>query len=79
MKQRPVTFKVGDQVLLKVSAWKGLIKFGKCRRLSPRFIGPFKVLQKIGKQAYKLELPAKPEGIHNTFHVCFEEGIGRRS
>ena len=70
-KRRPISFDVGDSVLLKVSSWKGLIRFGKRGKLSPRFIGPFKVLQRIGNQAYKLELPEELEGIHNTFHVCY--------
>nr|KAJ0187438.1 hypothetical protein LSAT_V11C900490520 [Lactuca sativa] len=64
-------FEVGDSVLLKVSPWKGLIRFGKRGKLSPRFIGPFKVVQKIENQAYKLELPEELEGIHNNFHVCY--------
>ena len=70
-KRRPMTFEVGDSVLLKFSPWKGLIRFGKRGKLSPRFIGPFKVLQRIGNQAYKLELPEELNGIHNTFHVCY--------
>ena len=70
-KRRHMTFEVGDSVLLKVSPWKGLIRFGKRGKLSPRFIGPFKVLQRIGNQAYKLELPEELNGIHNTFHVCY--------
>ena len=69
--RRPMTFEVGDLVLLKVSPWKGLIRFGKRGKLSPRFIGPFKVLQRVGNQAYKLELPEELNGIHNTFHVCY--------
>ena len=70
-KRRPMTFEVRDSVLLKVSPWKGLIRFGKRGKVSPRFIGPFKVLQRIGNQAYKLELPEELNGIHNTFHVCY--------
>ena len=70
-RRRPMTFEVRDSVLLKVSPWKGLIRFGKRGKLSPRFIGPFKVLQRIGNQAYKLELPEELNGIHNTFHVCY--------
>ncbi|CAH1427775.1 unnamed protein product [Lactuca virosa] len=70
-KRPPMTFEVGDSVVLKVSPWKGLIRFGKRGKLSPRFIGPFKVFQKIGNQAYKLELPEELDGIHNTFHVCY--------
>ena len=61
LKRRPITFEVGDQVLVKVSPWKGFIRFGKRGKLSPRFIGPFKVLQRIGNQAYKLELPPELE------------------
>ena len=55
--RRPMTIKVGDLVLLKVSPWKGLIRFGKRGNLSPRFIGPFQVFQKVGNQAYNLEFP----------------------
>ncbi|XP_024984045.1 uncharacterized protein LOC112519963 [Cynara cardunculus var. scolymus] len=57
--------------MLKVSPWKGVIRFGKCGKLSPRFFGPFKVLARVGQQAYKLELPLEMAGIHNTFHVCY--------
>ena len=70
-KRQPISFEVGDSVSLKVSSWKGLIRFGRRGKLSPRFIGPFKVLQRIGNQAYKLELPEELESIHNTFHVCY--------
>ena len=62
---------MGDQVLLKVSPWKGLIIFRKRGNLIPRLIGPFIVLQRTGNQEYKLELPAKLEGIHNMFNVCY--------
>nr|GFC59934.1 reverse transcriptase domain-containing protein [Tanacetum cinerariifolium] len=53
----------------KLSPWKGVIRFGKRGKLSPRFIGPFKVIEKIGPVAYKLELLDKLCGIHDTFHV----------
>ncbi|XP_024995271.1 uncharacterized protein LOC112528474 [Cynara cardunculus var. scolymus] len=70
-RSRPIEFQVGDRVMLKVSPWKGIIRFGKRGKLSPRFLGPFKVLARVGLQAYKLELPSEMSGIHNTFHVCY--------
>jgi hypothetical protein len=70
-KRRPIEFQVGDLVMLKVSPWKGVIRFGKRGKLSPRFIGPFKVLKRIKDVAYQLELPPELEGIHNTFHVSY--------
>ncbi|GKD55965.1 putative reverse transcriptase domain-containing protein [Tanacetum coccineum] len=53
----------------KVSPWKGVIRFGKCGKLSSQYIGPFKIIERIGPVAYKLEFPDKLHGIHNTFHV----------
>nr|GFB88748.1 putative reverse transcriptase domain-containing protein [Tanacetum cinerariifolium] len=58
-----------DKVMLKVSPWKGIIHFGKCGKLSPRYIRPFEIIERIGPVAYKLELLEKLRGIHNTFHV----------
>ncbi|GJW03558.1 putative reverse transcriptase domain-containing protein [Tanacetum coccineum] len=69
VRRKPMEFNVGDMVMLKVSPWKGVIRFGKRGKLSPRFVGPFKVIERIGPVAYKLELPEKLRGIHNTFHV----------
>ncbi|KAJ9567011.1 hypothetical protein OSB04_002977 [Centaurea solstitialis] len=68
-RRKPLEFQVGDRVLLKVSPWKGLIRFGKKGKLSPRFIGPFEILERIGPVAYRLELPPELSSIHNTFHV----------
>lgn len=70
-KRRPIEFLVGDKVMLKVSPWKGVIRFGKRGKLSPRLLGPFKVLERIGSQAYRLDLPPELPRIHNTFHVCY--------
>ncbi|GJS04689.1 putative reverse transcriptase domain-containing protein [Tanacetum coccineum] len=68
-RRKPLEFQVGDKVMLKVSPWKGVIRFGKRRKLNPRYIGPFKILAKVGTVAYRLELPEKLSRVHNTFHV----------
>ncbi|GKG46655.1 hypothetical protein Tco_0501501, partial [Tanacetum coccineum] len=57
VRRKPLEFQVGDRVMLKVSPWKGFIRFGKWGKLNPRYIGPFKVLAKVGSVAYRLELP----------------------
>ncbi|KAJ9551909.1 hypothetical protein OSB04_015954 [Centaurea solstitialis] len=68
-RRKDIEFQVGDQVMLKVSPWKGVIRFGKIGKLSPRYIGPFKITERIGAVAYKLDLPVELGGVHNTFHV----------
>ncbi|GJS95803.1 hypothetical protein Tco_0802771 [Tanacetum coccineum] len=62
-------FNVRDIVMLKVSPWKGVIRFDKRGKLNPRYVGPFKVLAKVGKVAYRLELPQKLSRVHHTYHV----------
>ncbi|GJW68452.1 putative reverse transcriptase domain-containing protein [Tanacetum coccineum] len=69
LKRKPMEFQVGDRVMLKVSPWKGVVRFGKRGKLNPRYVGPFKVLEKVGSIAYKLELPQELNRVHNTFHV----------
>ncbi|GKF82956.1 putative reverse transcriptase domain-containing protein, partial [Tanacetum coccineum] len=69
LKRKPMEFEVGDKVMLKVSPWKGVVHFGKRGKLNPRFVGPFKVIKRVGDVAYKLELPEELSRLHNTFHV----------
>ncbi|GJV18445.1 putative reverse transcriptase domain-containing protein [Tanacetum coccineum] len=69
VRRNPMEFDMGDMVIVKVSPWKGVIRFGKRGKLSPRYVGPFKIIERIGPVAYRLELPEKLRGIHNTFHV----------
>ena len=63
--RRDLQFEIGDQVFLKISSWKGVLRFGRRGKLSPRYIGPCKV----GPVAYKLKLPPELSRIHDTFHV----------
>ncbi|GJY79093.1 putative reverse transcriptase domain-containing protein [Tanacetum coccineum] len=69
IRRKPLEFQVGDRVMLKVSPRKGVIRFGKRGKLNPRYIGPFKILERIGPVAYKLELPEELSNVHSTFHI----------
>nr|GEX25646.1 putative reverse transcriptase domain-containing protein [Tanacetum cinerariifolium] len=69
LKHKPMEFQVGDNVMFKVSLWKRIVYFGKRGKLNPRYIGPFRVLEKVGSITYKLKLPKEVSRVRNTFHV----------
>ncbi|GJW11100.1 hypothetical protein Tco_1576927 [Tanacetum coccineum] len=68
-RRKPLESKVGDRVLLNVSPWKGVVRFGKKGKLAPRYVGPFEILEKIGLVAYRLRIPEELNSVHYTFHV----------
>ncbi|GJU39928.1 putative reverse transcriptase domain-containing protein [Tanacetum coccineum] len=68
-RRKPLEFSVGDYVLLKVSPWKGVVRFGKKGKLTPRFVGPFEIIEKVGPVAYRLDLPKELDDVHYMFHV----------
>ena len=69
MKRKDIRYEISKKVFLKVSPWKKVVRFGKKGKLSPRFIGPYEVIEKVGPVAYCLALPPELEKIHNVFHV----------
>ncbi|GJU30773.1 putative reverse transcriptase domain-containing protein [Tanacetum coccineum] len=68
-RHKPLEFEVGDRVMLKVSPWKGVVRFGMKGKLALRYVGPFDILERIGPLAYRLRLPKELSGVHDTFHV----------
>ena len=68
-RRRPLEFEVGDHVFLKVMPKRGVVRFGKRGKLSPRFIRPFEILEMVGTVAYRLALPPSMSGVHEVFHV----------
>ncbi|GJX13452.1 putative reverse transcriptase domain-containing protein [Tanacetum coccineum] len=68
-RRKPLEFSVGDYGLIKVSPWKGVVRFGKKGKLAPRFVGPFEIIEKVGYVAYRLDLPEELNDVHDTFHV----------
>nr|GEX49227.1 putative reverse transcriptase domain-containing protein [Tanacetum cinerariifolium] len=67
--RKPLEFEVGDRVLLKVTPWKGVVRFRKKGKLAPRYVGPFEIFERIGLVAYRLRLPKELNIVHDTFHV----------
>ncbi|GJY87705.1 ribonuclease H-like domain-containing protein [Tanacetum coccineum] len=68
-RRKPLEFNVNDHVLLKVSPWKGVVRFGKKGKLAPRYVGPFEIVERVGPVAYRLRLPQELSSIHDTFHL----------
>ncbi|KAL2232439.1 UNVERIFIED_CONTAM: hypothetical protein Sindi_1423900 [Sesamum indicum] len=62
-------YEVGGKLFLKVSPWRGILRFGKQGKLSPRYIGPYEILERVGPLAYRLALPTELSQIHDVFHV----------
>ena len=69
VRRRPLEFEVGGHVFLKVMPKRGVVKFGKLGKLSPRFIGPFEILERVGTVEYRLALQPSMSGVHEVFHV----------
>nr|GEX24148.1 putative reverse transcriptase domain-containing protein [Tanacetum cinerariifolium] len=69
LERKPLEFSVGDYVLLIVSLWKGVVRFGKKGKLAPRFVGPFKIIDKVDPVAYHLDFPKELNSVHDTFHM----------
>ena len=68
-RRRPLEFEVGDHFFLKVMSKRGVVRFSKQGNLSPRYIGPFKILERVGKVAYRLALPSSLSSVHQVFHI----------
>nr|GEX05415.1 hypothetical protein [Tanacetum cinerariifolium] len=68
-RRKPLEFSVCDYVLLKVTPWKGVVRFGKKGKVAPRFVRPFEIIKKVGPVDYRLDLPKEFNGVHDTFHV----------
>ncbi|KAA3465606.1 DNA/RNA polymerases superfamily protein [Gossypium australe] len=77
LKWKEIEFAVGDRVFLKVSPWKKVMRFGRKGKLSPRFIGPYRVLKQVRPMAYQLELPSELKQMHDVFHTLSIGSVSR--
>nr|GFA75617.1 retrotransposon protein, putative, Ty3-gypsy subclass [Tanacetum cinerariifolium] len=77
-KLKEAQFQPGERVFLKVSPARGVRRFGIKGKLSPRFIGPFEILDRVGKVSYRLALPPQLSHVHNVFHVSLLRGVMRK-
>lgn len=68
-RRRDLEFEVGDKVFLKISPYKGIMRYGKKGKLAPRYVGPYEIMERVGNVAYRVILPTSLQGIHNVFHV----------
>nr|GEW63692.1 putative reverse transcriptase domain-containing protein [Tanacetum cinerariifolium] len=68
-RRKPLQFSVGDYVLLKVSSWKVVVQLRKKRKLAPKFVGPFEIIEKVGPVSCGLDFPEERNGVHDTFHM----------
>nr|XP_048324630.1 uncharacterized protein LOC125420984 [Ziziphus jujuba var. spinosa] len=69
VRRKDLEFEVGDRVFLKLSPWKGVLRFGKRGKLSPRYIGPYEIVERIDPVAYRIDLPEELSRVHNVFHI----------
>lgn len=78
-RSRNLEFAIGDQVYVKILPMKGVVRFEKMEKLSPRYVGPYEVVEKIGVVAYRLNLPVDMQGVDNIFHVSsLKKSFGER-
>ena len=68
-RRKDLESEVEDRVFLKLSPWKGVVRFGKRGKLSPHYIGPFEIVERVGPVVYRLDLPEKLSRVHNVFHI----------
>ena len=76
-RRRKLEFEESDKLYLKISPMKGVVSFGKKRKLSPHYVGPYQILQRVGNVAYELKLPSELSFVHSIFHVSMlKKSIG---